>query len=66
MLPWLPAELDEIRETFEGGDPWPYGLEANRRTLEKLVEFLHEQGMIDRQPSLEELFYPVKVHQWHL
>jgi 4,5-dihydroxyphthalate decarboxylase len=32
MLPWLPSELDEIDEVF-GGDPWPYGLEPNRKTL---------------------------------
>ena len=33
MLPGLPAELDQIDATF-GGDPWPYGVEANRPTLE--------------------------------
>lgn len=66
MLPWLPSELDEINEVFEDGDPWPYGVEKNRRTLETLVEFLHDQGMIERKPTLEELFWPVKAHQWHL
>lgn len=66
MLPWLPSELDEIEETFEGGDPWPYGLEQNRKTLEKLVEFLEAQGMIGEKPKLEELFWPVRGHQWHL
>lgn len=66
MLPWLPSELDEIRETFEDGDPWPYGVEKNRRTLEKLVEFLHEQGMIEKKPTLEELFWNVRAHQWNL
>ncbi|KAK5113179.1 hypothetical protein LTR85_010997 [Meristemomyces frigidus] len=66
MLPWLPSELDEINEVFEDGDPWPYGLEKNRRTLETLVEFLWEQGMVERKPTLEELFWPVKAHQWHL
>jgi len=29
MLPWLPADMDEIDDVF-GGDPWPYGVEANR------------------------------------
>ena len=32
MLPWMTAELDEINAVF-GGDPWPYGVEANRPTL---------------------------------
>src|SRR5215467_12676698 len=35
MLPGMIAELDEIATTF-GGDPWPYGVEANRPTLEAL------------------------------
>ena len=66
ILAWLPQELDEINEVFEGGDPWPYGLETNRKTLQQLVEFLHDQGMIGKKPSLEELFWPVKLDQWHL
>jgi 4,5-dihydroxyphthalate decarboxylase len=39
-----------------GGDPWPYGIEANRPTLEALVRYLHDQGLIKAQPKLEELF----------
>ncbi|KAL9083308.1 MAG: hypothetical protein Q9165_008566 [Trypethelium subeluteriae] len=68
MLPWLPAELDEIEEVFKdtGGDPWPYGVEANRKTLETLVRFLWEQGMIDRQPSFQELFETVRLPQWDI
>ena len=45
MLPGMTAELDEIDEVFDG-DPWPYGVEANRPTLEALVRYLAEQGMI--------------------
>ncbi|EGR44180.1 uncharacterized protein TRIREDRAFT_112521 [Trichoderma reesei QM6a] len=59
MLPWLGRDLDEIRETF-GGDCWPYGVEENRRTLEALVRFLHEQNMIERTVPVEELFAPVR------
>ena len=59
MLPWLPAELDEIRETF-GEDCWPYGVESSRKTLEALVQFLEEQSMIDKKVSIEELFAPVR------
>src|SRR5262249_50338915 len=29
MLPWLPADMDEIDDVF-GGDPWPYRIEARR------------------------------------
>jgi 4,5-dihydroxyphthalate decarboxylase len=58
MLPWLPSDLQEIEEVF-GGDPWPYGLEPNRKTLEALVKYLAGQGMIERVIPLEELFVAV-------
>ncbi|KAJ9632345.1 hypothetical protein H2203_000750 [Taxawa tesnikishii (nom. ined.)] len=60
MLPWLPAELDDIRETF-GDDCWPYGIEPNRKTLEALVQFLEEQSMIEKAVPIEELFAPVRT-----
>lgn len=63
MLPWLPAELDEIEEVF-GGDPWPYGIEANRPTLEALVQFLVDQSMIAKPIPVDDLFVPVRGHQW--
>lgn len=56
MLPWLYSDIDEIRDIFAGGDPWPYGLEANRATLERQIEMMHRHYMIDRKPSLDELF----------
>lgn len=63
MLPWMTAELDEIEEVF-GGDPWPYGLDANRTTLEALVQFLLDQSMIARPVKVDELFVPVRPHNW--
>jgi 4,5-dihydroxyphthalate decarboxylase len=63
MLPWLPAELDEIDDVF-GGDPWPYGVEPNRPTLEALVKFLHDQSMIAKPVAIDDLFVPVRGHQW--
>ncbi len=59
MLPWLPQELDDIREVF-GEDCWPYGVEENRKTLEALVLYLFEQAMIERIVPVEELFAPVR------
>jgi 4,5-dihydroxyphthalate decarboxylase len=58
MLPWMTAELDEIQEVF-GGDPWPYGIEPNRPTLEALVRYLHDQSMIATPVKVEDLFVPV-------
>jgi 4,5-dihydroxyphthalate decarboxylase len=55
MLPWMTADLDEIDEVF-GGDPWPDGVEPNRRTLEALVTYMHEQHMIPNLIPIEDLF----------
>ncbi|RYE08247.1 MAG: ABC transporter substrate-binding protein [Hyphomicrobiales bacterium] len=58
MLPWLPSDLDEIREVF-GGDPWPYGLERNRKVLETAVRYLAEQGLTDRTVPVDDLYIRV-------
>ena len=58
MVPWLTQDTDEINEVF-GGDPWPYGLEANRPTLEALTRYLHEQGLTASKASVDDLFLPV-------
>ena len=59
MLPWMTAEIDEINAVF-GGDPWPYGVEANRPTLTALVRYLEEQGVIAKAPRVDDLFVPVR------
>jgi 4,5-dihydroxyphthalate decarboxylase len=58
MLPGMLAELDEIAEAF-GGDPWPYGVEANRPTLEALVRYMAEQSLIAAPIPIEDLFVPI-------
>ena len=58
MLPWV---LDEIADTAQvfGGEPFAYGLESNRATLDTLVGYLHRHHMIARRPRLDELFVDV-------
>jgi 4,5-dihydroxyphthalate decarboxylase len=58
MLPWQRADVDEIDELF-GGDPWPYGVEANRPTLAALVQYMAEQSFIAQPMPIEELFVPL-------
>ncbi|MBL0420959.1 hypothetical protein JI739_11430 [Ramlibacter sp. AW1] len=58
MLPWMTEEIDELYEVF-GDDPWTYGLEANRKTLETANLFLAQQGIIDAPVPLEKLFVNV-------
>jgi len=55
MIPLMPAVVDETREVFGRGF-WPYGVEANRKTLEKLVLYAHRQGLTPRPLEVEELF----------
>ena len=60
MLPSLHADLDEIDAVFDG-DPWPYGVEPNRPTLNALVRYLEEQGVIAKAPRVDDLFVPVRA-----
>jgi 4,5-dihydroxyphthalate decarboxylase len=57
-LPWVLTELEEMDKVF-GPDPWPYGLEANRKTLETLTRYLVDQMLLEKPGPLEELFAPV-------
>ncbi|HYA06034.1 MAG TPA: 4,5-dihydroxyphthalate decarboxylase [Xanthobacteraceae bacterium] len=57
MLPWLPDDVEEIDAVF-GGDCWPYGVEPNRPTLEALVTYMAEQGLIPQPVPIEKLFVP--------
>ncbi|WP_047154196.1 ABC transporter substrate-binding protein [Aneurinibacillus tyrosinisolvens] len=54
-LPWLIAEVERTRELM-GDDFWPYGLEKNRKTLEAAIQYSYEQGMINKQLEVENLF----------
>ena len=55
MIPMLPAVMEETIQTF-GKDFWPYGVTANRNTLEKLLLYAFQQGLTPRRLSVEELF----------
>jgi 4,5-dihydroxyphthalate decarboxylase len=57
MLPWLPDDVEEI-DTLFGGDCWPYGVEPNRITLEALVGYMVDQGLIAEKIPVEKLFAP--------
>ena len=58
-LAWY-QEAWEEQEALLGPDPWQYGLEpANRRNLETLVGYSHEQGLIGRNIPVDELFLPM-------
>ncbi|MBI2365302.1 MAG: hypothetical protein HYV01_09910 [Deltaproteobacteria bacterium] len=39
-----------------GDDPFPYGLERNRKNIEKYFDHAVEQSLIPAGPKLNELF----------
>ena len=58
-LVWY-REAWEEQEGMFGPDPWQYGLtDMNLKTLNTLVGYSHEQGLISRKIPIEELFLDV-------
>ena len=37
-------------------DPKAYGIQASRRVIETISQYVHEQGLTDRRVAIEELF----------
>jgi len=54
-LPWSSALAAEFAEVF-GPDLFPYGIDANRPTLEAFCRFAHDQGITERRMSPDDLF----------
>jgi 4,5-dihydroxyphthalate decarboxylase len=54
-LPWLPAYARRMADLF-GGDPFPYGVDANRATVEQLLRYAHQQGIAHRLATADEVF----------
>ena len=56
-IPWLTSHLEENRRLL-GDDPWPYGVAANRKTLDTFLRYHHEQGLTRRRYAVDEIFAP--------
>jgi 4,5-dihydroxyphthalate decarboxylase len=54
-LPWLATYGREVTAEF-GGDPFPYGVEPNRSTVDQLLRYAHEQGIAHRRATADEVF----------
>ena len=55
-LAWVRTAVEEQQDIL-GRDPWVYGLTvANRKNLETIQRYTHQQGMIGKLRPLEELF----------
>ena len=64
-LPWVTAEL-ESTEAVMGRDFWPYGVQANRKTLEAMTRYSYEQGLAVRHLGADELFAPSTLDLVHI
>ena len=54
-LPWAAAIADEIAAEY-GPDPYPYGIEASRPTIEAFCRYANDQGVTHRPMTVDDLF----------
>ena len=57
MFPWF-SQLVEDDIAMLGEDWWPYGIEANRQSIEAVLRYHHEQGITERLFTVEDIFLP--------
>lgn len=57
-LAWYQTAWEEQQELL-GPDPWEYGLtERNRKNLQTISRYVHQQGLTDHEMTLEDIFAP--------
>ena len=61
-VPWLAAEVEETIALM-GEDYWPYGVEKNRKSIETMARYSHEQGLSSRRLEIEDLFAAETLEQ---
>jgi 4,5-dihydroxyphthalate decarboxylase len=54
-IPWLAEHAAMVTGKF-GSDFFPYGIEANRQTLEMFLRYTYDQGIAHRHAQPEDLF----------
>jgi 4,5-dihydroxyphthalate decarboxylase len=54
-VPWLSNYASRVAQQF-GGDPFPYGIDANRPTLELFLRYAYEQGIAHKLVNPEDIF----------
>jgi len=59
-LPWYGQEFEETRALM-GDNYYSYGIGPNRRTLEALFRYSHQQGLCSRELTIEEIFHPASL-----
>lgn len=59
MLPWMIEEIEELDQLFDG-DPFVYGFEPNRHTLDVLAGYLADQSLLAGPLDLDDVFVDVR------
>lgn len=61
MVPWVTRLLEENSGLFSQ-DWWPYGVEANRKTIDTFLRYHFEQGLSRQRMTCEDIFAPELLH----
>lgn len=62
-LPWFNAHVEEAFDLM-GDDFWPYGLDANRDTLDTFLRYHHEQGLSPERVRVDQMFAPETLEEF--
>ena len=57
MFPWF-SQLVEDDVAVLGEDWWPYGIQANRKSIDAVLRYHYEQGITDRLFTIDDIFLP--------
>ncbi len=60
MLPWYSQEMEATAELM-GANFYSYGLSNNRKPLETLMRYSHEQGLSSRRLDVDPMFHPTAL-----
>ena len=63
-LPWVVAEAEESERLFANGDVWPFGVDNNRKTIQQLIDYLAQDGLLERTVTVDELFAPNTINMY--
>lgn len=55
-LPWYGQEFEDTKKAM-GENFWPYGIDANRKTLDTICKYCYQQGFIKQKVTVEDLFH---------
>jgi 4,5-dihydroxyphthalate decarboxylase len=58
---WGRHLFEEERKAF-GDDPWPHGIKKNRANLERFIGYSLDQGLMQKQLEVEQLFATDSLH----